>query len=290
MNNHGETTGSTPALAVTTAALEDWYRVAEWADGEGWNVGHGDVACFHPTDPDGFFIGRLGDRPVAAVSIVNYSEHYAVLGHYLTDPEFRGRGYGLATWRAAFPHAGTRTVGLDAMPEQRANYERSGFKASHDTVHYSGVPTRTKAVPDTVRVTPDHVTALSAYDRECFPADRSGFVARWLTAPGRIAYTRLREGRITGYGVLRPAGHGHRIGPLFADTPQDAEALFDSLVGHLEPDEEVSLDIPEPQSASAALLTSRGLEARFHTIRMYTGPVPPYRTERVFAGTSLELG
>ncbi|MDG9683721.1 GNAT family N-acetyltransferase [Streptomyces sp. DH18] len=284
MNSHD-------AFTVSTATLEDWYQVAEWADEEGWNVGDGDVACFHPTDPAGFFIGRLGERPVAAVSIVNYDHRYAVLGHYLTDPEFRGRGHGLATWKAAFPHAGNRTVGLDAMPAQRANYETYGFKAVHDTVHFAGRPARPGGpVRGVALVTPEHAEALAAYDRRCFPADRSGFVARWLTAPGRTARVRLRDGAVAGYGVIRPAGRGHRIGPLFADTPGDAAALFDALVDHLDPDEEVSLDIPGTHAASADLLRSRGLAAQFHTVRMYTGPVPETAEERVFAITTLELG
>ncbi|MFJ6811666.1 GNAT family N-acetyltransferase [Streptomyces anulatus] len=287
MNSHD-------AFTVSTATLEDWYQVAEWADGEGWNVGDGDVACFHPTDPAGFFIGRLGERPVAAVSIVNYDDRYAVLGHYLTDPEFRGRGHGLATWKAAFLHSGNRTVGLDAMPAQRANYETYGFKAVHDTVHFAGRPARPAGpvglVEGVALVTPEHAEALAAYDRRCFPADRSGFVARWLTAPGRTARVRLRDGAVAGYGVIRPAGRGHRIGPLFADTPEDAAALFDALVDHLDPDEEVSLDIPGTHAASADLLRSRGLAAQFHTVRMYTGPVPETAEERVFAITTLELG
>ncbi|TYR65213.1 GNAT family N-acetyltransferase [Streptomyces parvus] len=290
MNSHD-------VFTVSTATLDDWYQVAEWADQEGWNVGDGDVACFHPTDPAGFFIGRLGARPVAAVSIVNYDDRYAVLGHYLTDPEFRGRGYGLATWKAAFPHSGNRTVGLDAMPAQQANYETSGFKAVHNTVHFAGIPARPGGlgglgglVEGVAPVTPEHAEALAAYDRHCFPADRSGFVARWLTAPGRTARVRLRDGAVAGYGVIRPAGRGHRIGPLFADTPEDAAALFDGLVEHLGPGEEVSLDIPGTHAASADLLTSRGLAAQFHTVRMYTGPVPETAEERVFAITTLELG
>ncbi len=286
-NNLGEFT-------VSAATLDEWYQVAEWADGEGWNVGNGDVACFHPTDPAGFFIGRLGTRPVAAISIVNYSDEYAVLGHYLTDPEFRGRGFGHATWQAALPHADTRTIGLDAMPAQQVNYEKSGFKPVHNTVHYAGRPRRpaaaTRPAIATARVTAEHLETLTAYDRKCFPADRNSFVRRWLTAPDRIAYVRITEGRVTGYGVLRPAGRGYRIGPLFADTSLDAEALFDNLVAHIAPDDEVSLDIPEPHQESAALLTSRGLVAQFHTVRMYTGPVSAIAEQRVFAITTLELG
>ncbi|MEC4019449.1 GNAT family N-acetyltransferase [Streptomyces sp. H27-D2] len=278
-------------LTVITASLEDWSPVAEWADGEGWNVGVGDGACFHPTDPAGFFIGRVGSRPVSAVSIVNYSDQYAFLGHYLVHPDLRGRGLGFATWQAAFPHAGTRTVGLDAMPAQEANYRKCGFVPEYDTIRYAGRPERSGTVAaGTVAVAPEHLDAIAAYDRACFPTDRRAFVSRWLTAAGHTAYARLSEGRITGYGVIRPAHEGYRIGPLFADTPQDAEALFDSLTAHIGPVSEVSLDVPEPRNAASALVTARGLTARFHTVRMYTGPVAGTRAERVFAGATLELG
>ncbi|MFC4607522.1 GNAT family N-acetyltransferase [Streptomyces maoxianensis] len=289
----GNPPGGPGELTVTGASLDEWHQVAEWAAGEGWNPGRGDVACFHPTDPAGFFIGRLGTRPVSAVSIVRYSDRYAFLGYYLVHPDHRGQGIGLATWRAAFPHAGTRTVGLDAVPAQQATYGRAGFKSANDTIRYSGRPERSgtsAAGAGVVPVAPEHIDAIAAYDRQCFPAQRSAFVSRWLTAVGHIAYARLREGRISGYGVIRPALEGLRVGPLFADTPEDAEALFDALTAHAGPEDEVTIDIPETQQAAGALVTARGLEARWHTVRMYTGPVPAVRAERIYGVTTLELG
>lgn len=287
----GDPPGGARGLTVAGASLEEWHQVAEWAAEEGWNPGRGDVACFHPTDPAGFFIGRLGSRPISAVSIVTYSEQYAFLGYYLVHPGHRGQGFGLATWRAAFPHAGTRTVGLDAVPAQQATYGRAGFKSAHDTIRYGGRPERSGApAAGVVPVAAEHIDSIAAYDQQCFPAERTAFVRRWLTAAGHIAYARLREGRITGYGVIRPALDGHRIGPLFADTPEDAEALFDALTAHVGPQDEVSIDLPEPQHSAGALATAHGLEARSHTVRMYTGPVPEVRAERTYGVTTLELG
>ncbi|WP_171162907.1 GNAT family N-acetyltransferase [Streptomyces sp. I05A-00742] len=278
-------------LTVTTASPDDWRQVMAWAAEEGWNPGRGDADRFLPTDPDGFFVGRAGDRVVTAISVVNYAPDYAFLGFYLVAPGLRGRGLGLATWRAAFPHAGTRTVGLDAVPAQEETYKRSGFVPAHRNLRWSGRPVRTGTpAPGVLPVTPDHLDAIAAYDRQCFPAERRAFLAGWLTGPDRTARVLLRDGRVAGYGLIRPAHDGHRVGPLFADTAEDAEALFDALVAHLGPDEEVHLDAPEPHTAAAALAEARGLKPGFDTIRMYAGVAPATPLERTYAGTSLELG
>lgn len=294
--SNGEDAGG---LIVSTASLEDWRQVEAWAAEEGWNPGRGDAACFHPTDPTGFFLGRLGARPVSAVSVVRYSERYAFLGYYLVHPDHRGQGLGLATWRAAFPHAGTRTVGLDAVPAQQATYRRAGFVTADETTRYGGRPERSGrpagavasgTASAVVPVTAAGLDAIAAYDRQCFPAERRAFLGRWLTAAGHTAYAYLSEGEVAGYGVIRPAREGRRIGPLFADTPLGAEALFDALTAHLGPDDEVWIDIPGDQAAAHALASARGLAPRSHTVRMYTGPVPETREERVYGVTSLELG
>ncbi len=90
--------------------------------------------------------------------------------------------------------------------------------------------------------------------------------------------------------MIRPARTGHRIGPLFADTPQAAEALFDALTATVDPAADVFFDVPEPRHAAHALATAHGLSPQSHTVRMYTGQVPPSDRNRTFAVTSLELG
>lgn len=292
-------TAASGELTVSTASLEEWDQVVEWAAEEDWNPGHRDASCFHPTDPAGFFVGRLGGRIVSAVSVVAYSPAYAFLGFYLVHPDHRHRGLGIATWRAALPHAGNRTIGLDAVPAQQATYERSGFTAAHRSVRWTGRPGRPgrpagsaelAAAAAIVPVTEAHLDAITAYDRQCFPAERREFLGRWLSAGGHAARAVLRDGAVTGYGVIRPARTGRRIGPLFADTAEDAEALLDALTSSLGPGEPVFIDIPETHEAATALAQARGLAPGSHTVRMYQGPVPPIRTECTYAVTSLELG
>lgn len=60
-------------LTVTQATAAEWDEIVAWTAGEGWNPGHGDAAHFLPSDPAGFFVGRLDGRVVSAVSVVVYS-------------------------------------------------------------------------------------------------------------------------------------------------------------------------------------------------------------------------
>lgn len=296
MERHGDNTPDLPSpaaaeLTITRASSEEWLQVEEWAAEEQWNPGVGDTACFHPTDPDGFFLGRKAGRPVSAVLVVNYSDEFAFLGYYLVVPGLRGTGLGIATWREAVPHAGERTIGLDAVPAQEGNYRRSGFKSAYGTNRYSGRPALTgTASSSVVAVTPDHLEKIAAYDRLCFPAPRRAFLERWLTADGHVARVFVRDGEVAGYGVIRRARSGQRIGPLFADTPDVAEALFEALAAHLGPDDEVHIDVPESHEAAVSLVTGRGLKPGFHTVRMYRGTPPVTRADQIFAVTTLELG
>ncbi|MEU1159130.1 GNAT family N-acetyltransferase, partial [Streptomyces sp. NPDC005918] len=125
-------------LTIARATPDDWRVVTGWAADEGWNPGLTDTPSFFAQDPDGFFLGRVDGEPVSAISVVNYGDAYAFLGCYLVRPDLRGRGHGLATWRAGLAHAGARTVGLDGVPAQQDNYRRSGFAWKHGTQRYIG--------------------------------------------------------------------------------------------------------------------------------------------------------
>lgn len=286
----GPSAAETAGLTVGRASEEEWRTVVEWAAEENWNPGEGDLGPFHAADPEGFFLGRVGGEPATAVSVVRYDDRYAFLGFYLVRPDLRGRGLGLATWRAALPHAGAATIGLDGVPAQVGTYRRAGFTEAHRTLRYSGVAAVAGTPAGVVAVTPELLDAVVAYDRGRFPADRGGFLRRWLTAPGRSAFARVSGGTVTGYGVIRPGREGHRVGPLFADDAAGAAALFDALAATVPAGAEIHLDIPEPALAAAELAASRGLVPGSHTVRMYTGPVPGHRAAATWAVTSLELG
>ncbi|KUL47066.1 GNAT family N-acetyltransferase [Streptomyces regalis] len=276
-------------LVVTRAGLDDWPVISGWAADEGWNPGLADGPPFFAQDPDGFFLGRIDGEPVSAISVVNYGTDYAFLGCYLVRPDLRGRGHGLTTWKTALAHAGSRTIGLDGVVAQQDNYRRSGFELAHRTVRFTGTAPAAEVPADVRGVRSEDIEDITAYDGICTPADRPRFLAHWLTGTGHHAVVRRTGDRVTGYGVIRPGRDCPRIGPLFADTAEDARVLFAALTAEAA-GREVAIDVPEPNAAGVALAEEAGFTPSFETARMYTGPVRPYAEERVFGVTTLELG
>jgi hypothetical protein len=130
---------------------------------------------------------------------------------------------------------------------------------------------------------------VAAYDARVFPANRTHFIAGWLTARGHRAYVRTEGGNVLGYGVIREAISGYRIGPLVANDRSTADAIFSALVSEVGV-AEVSLEAPEPNSAASELAESWGLAAAYETVRMYTGPVRDVAQELSYAIASFELG
>lgn len=275
-----------PARAMTPADLD---VALGWAADEGWNPGLDDAARFRVADPAGFLALHEGDEPVASISVVRYGDAFGFLGLYIVRPDRRGRGLGMALWRAGMAHLGRRVVGLDGVVAQQANYARSGFAAAHRSVRYTGTPSIPAARDPTVTAPdPAMLPAFLTFDRAHFPAPRTDFLRGWLFGHGHVARVRIVDGSVAGYGVRRPCRAGAKIGPLFARDAATAEALALALLEGAEGP--VALDVPEPNAAGAALARRLGLAPVFETARMYRGPAPELPLGKVYGLTTFELG
>ena len=235
----------------------------------------------------GFFIGEIEGKPAATVSCVVYDECFAFLGFYIVRPDLRGRGYGLRIWDAAMAHAGTRTVGLDGVVAQQANYQKSGFQLAYSNIRYGGTIAVIDAGSGIVPLADVPFAAVAADD--VFPAPRAAFLRCWIAADRHIGRALLRDGRLAAWGVIRPCRTGWKVGPLVADDRAAAEAVFAALVAAAGGGE-VFLDVPSVNPHAVALAQGHGLAPVFETARMYTGPIRPVRLERVFGITTFELG
>ncbi len=283
-------TGSYEVRTMTPAEVG---KAIGWARAEGWNPGLRDATCFLTVDREGFLGGYLDGDLIASISVVNYGDAFGFVGCYIVSEPHRRKGYGRALWLAALPHAGNRLIGLDGVPAQLANYERSGFELAYRNVRYGGrIDAHSEAVATTGRIVDIGevpFAALATYDRACFPALRDEFLSAWTTTSGHRALAFMAGDVLAGFGVLRRCHTGHKVGPLFADDAGVARALLVALAAGTGP-EPVFLDVPEVGHAAVALAEDLGMTPVFETARMYNGPAPDVALERIFGVSTFELG
>ena len=280
-----------PALHIRPMTRVELDLGIEWAGQEGWNPGLHDADTFHATDPQGFLIGLLDGEPVGMVSAVHYGDGFGFLGFYIVRPSFRGQGHGMALWRAAMQRLRGRVIGLDGVVAQQHNYRKSGFAWAWNNVRYQGAArARAQVTSSVVAVSELPLQLVLDHDAEFFAGDRRAFTRHWVAQRGSIALAVWRGQRIVGFGVIRSARSGYKIGPLFADDAEAAEQLYDALISQVDEGAPVQIDVPAVNAQALALVRAQGLKPVFETARMFAGAAPALPMPRMFAVTSFELG
>lgn len=275
-------------LAVRNMTREELPWALNLAAEEGWNPGLSDADPFFAADHEGFFVAEKDGAFVGCISAVRYGAGFGFIGLYIVDPAQRGHGFGHHLWSRALYHLEGRLTGLDAVLAQQENYGRSGFRTAYKNLRFQGQAGG--ACPDTVRhMTGADFPAALALDRETFPEERAVFLRAWLAAPGATALVKDGPKGLAGYGVLRPCGKGHKIGPLQAQDPATADALFVGLCAAAG-EGPVFLDVPAPNTQGMALAEAHRLKPVFETARMYDGHAPHVKLELVYGVTTFELG
>lgn len=263
----------------------------ELAAREGWNPGLHDADCCYTADPNGFLIGLLGNEPIATISAIRYGNTFGFIGFYIVKPAYRNKGYGIQIWDAALKSLEGRNIGLDGVVAQQDNYKKSGFKPAYRNIRYQGIGGGELPYNgEIMELSHLPFEAIESYDRPFFPEDRSRFIKSWINQPGCTALGVVRGGKLNGYGVIRPCHSGHKIGPLFAESPESAESLFLALKSAVKEEGPIYLDTPELNQAAASLAKRYNMQVVFETARMYAGERPNLLLDRVFGVTAFEVG
>ncbi|MEA5573411.1 GNAT family N-acetyltransferase [Calothrix sp. UHCC 0171] len=283
-------------IKIRQMQLSDLQLALSWAALEGWNPGINDVESFYAADSSGFFVGELDGEPIGCISIVCYDKTFAFIGLYIVKPEHRGQGYGTQIWQNAWQQMTQRldlnrcSVGLDGVVEREETYRRLGFIPAYRHIRHVYELKDSGVVPSSVIPLANVPFAeILRYDAELFPASRPQFLQSWINVKGGYAYGVMESANLTGYGVIRPCHQGFKIGPLFAESTEIADCLFQALTSHAGK-QPVFIDIPDVSPAISVLRQRYQLQPTFTCIRMYCYQTPVIDSDRIFGVTTLELG
>lgn len=268
--------------------------VLGWAEREGWNPGRHDAEAFWAADPEGFYGVEVDGSLIGSASIVSYGGRFGFVGLFIVKPEWRGRGLGTRFWNFFVARLRERLeagagAALDGVFAMQDYYARSGFVFTHRNLRMEGVGAIGPTDERVTELAGVPFEAVAAYDRAVFGFERTSFLRRWIGPAGGRAVGIRRGAALRGLGVVRPCGRGFKIGPLFADDADVAEAIFGALSTHAA-GEPLFLDVPENNPAALALAARRGMKECFGCARMVRGAIPSTPWERVFGVTTFELG
>ena len=263
----------------------------QWAVAEGWNPGPADASVFNAADPGSFIAVEANGLAVGVISAIRMSAHFGFLGFFVLDNDHRSSVYGWTLWQAGLGRLGDRVIGADGILERLHNYARYGLMPHYQTTTYQGVapaqPARWR--PGVERAAAASPSELAGYDETTFGVGRGAILREWLRLPSSLALVFKRDGRLCGFGAARCCHEGVRIGPLEADDPEVADALFDALAGLL-PGQPLSIDCPGNNPEAARLARKKGLVAGLVVARLYRGEPPVGQPSRVYGQMSFALG
>lgn len=278
-------------FTIRNLTRSEMQLAISWADREGWNPGIHDEECFYSADQNGFFAGLLGNKIVSIISAVKYDNNYGFVGFYIVEPEYRGKGYGIAIWKKAMEYLEGYIIGLDGVPEQVKNYKKSGFEYAHRNISFKGNSKKIKTIDNKVKeLSFDDFKMIREYDLQFMPDSRDDFLRCWLSHGDSCKVGIVENDYLKAFGKIRKCNEGYKIGPLFADDSIKAKSVFLELQNKIPEGSSFTIDIPESNEDSLKMAKDFEMEYFFETARMYKGEIPNLPLNKIFGITTYEVG
>jgi GNAT superfamily N-acetyltransferase len=285
---------TTAELQFEKLDINGLKTLVDWAIAEGWNPGLHDADAFFATDPDGFFGCYQAGELIAGGSIVAYGEAFGFMGFFIVHPAHRSHGIGRQLWFERRNRLLARlnpgaAIGMDGVVAMQPFYAKGGFKKAHNDFRYEAYGKALFIHSNISEILGNDFDAIVAYDTPCFGLARPQFLKPWLSLPESSQFKYEEEGIVKGYAVVRKVQRGYKIGPLFADTPAVAEALYQACL-NVAMGETLYLDVPALNLEAIEMVKKYDAVYVFECARMYYGAPPITDINKIFGVTTFELG
>lgn len=213
-------------------------------------------------------VALSGTRVVGCALRTDFGAGHATVNMVIVGREARGQGLGRRVLETVCDT--DRALRLVATEAGRPVYEKLGFQTVAMIAQHQGVLGEVQATGRAESARPEDAAAIALLESDSFGAERSALSA-WIAAQTHCAVIR-RDGDVVGYASRRDFGRGVLIGPVVAETPEDAKALISyhlsALAGQF-----VRLDILEDSGVSD-WLAAHGLDRVDGPPLMERGPKP----------------
>ena len=191
----------------------------------------------------------------------------------LVSKDFRGLGIGkLLLQKIIDQLKECKSIKLDATPAGMTVYTKLGFVKEFEIYRMTtmNLP-KLKDQKQKIAMEPvsgKDIADIVKMDSERFGANRSRLIEMLSQAHPNMAWSLKREGRLSGFALGRPGSHYTHIGPVMAETANDATALISGVLKYFA-GQPVVLDVLEDKQLLKDWLLSLGFEVQRPLTRMY---------------------
>jgi predicted N-acetyltransferase YhbS len=217
---------------------------------------------------------------VGTVTTTTYGQTLAWIGMMLVHPEHQRRGIGTRLMRQALDYLrdrGVACVKLDATPAGRPLYEKLGF-VPESTLTRCQRPSSAKMQSPESAVAATGARELSDADWESVDAiDHAVFgvsracLLRSLAHDSGAVLVWASQGRVVGWGMVRPGANADYLGPLVCSSEEGSLSLVTALLVKAG-SHSVIWDIPDGNEAAKAMAQRFGFAPLRPLTRMRLGP------------------
>lgn len=240
---------------------------------ENWNQTKEDWQMLLSLYPELCLVACVDKMIVGTVTATNYGNQVAWIGMMLVSKDFRGLGISgqlLKTIVANLREC--RSIKLDATPAGYPVYQKLGLNQElqiHRMVTSKVCLGITEAHEGSARrIQESDMIAIQKMDLEVFGADRGRLLEILFKRNKEWAWLVERENKVVGFALVRPGCNYAQIGPLYADTIEDAKGLVthisEQFVGQC-----LAVDVLSDKSEFKSLLISFGFSIQRSFARMF---------------------
>jgi predicted N-acetyltransferase YhbS len=244
----------------------------------GWNQTTEDWKRLLRLEPNGCFVAIHKGQIIGTVTTICYGKELAWIGMMLVHPERRRQRIGSGLMRQALDYlknADLSCIGLDATPAGRPLYEKLGFIEEWNLTRYQrSTPTQSNPAEscswEARSLNDDDWAVIAEMDRAAFGASRLGLL-RSLQEAAISALVWPAQGRVEGWGLLRPGANSDYLGPLGCSSTGGSRPLVTELLRRADK-HSVIWDIPDQNQPARTLAQEFGFKPLRSLTRMRLGP------------------
>lgn len=239
---------------------------------EGWNQTEDDWRFLIETKENICIVAEHEGKIIGTTTISNYENNVAWIGMVLVDKEFRCQGVSKLLLKNILKHADKfKSIKLDATPAGQKVYEKFGFKEEYRITRM--VATAVKNISgenddEIFELKETDVEEIIALDKKVFGADRRNLISSLINNPAGKAYALKYNNLVIGFILGRRGSKYEQIGPLVANSFQDAKRLIVESIRQIE-NKSIVVDILNDKQELISFLENVGFVKQREFIRMY---------------------